>query len=104
MPTDPVKRKASQQRYDQSDKGKANKQAWNQSDKGQANKQRYAQSDKGQANKQRTEDKRVAQHFSEEELAAAADKVPYCPCYFSGGSECCVRVKHTGLSLSQTQE
>jgi hypothetical protein len=36
MPIDPVKRKASQQAYDQSDKGKARKAAYVQSDKGQA--------------------------------------------------------------------
>ncbi len=138
LPRDPVKRKASKQAYEQSDKGKARKQAYDQSDKGQANKQRYKQSDKGQATaqaydqsdqgkarkqaydqsdkgqataqaaKQRaasaaaeraasaasaslaflTELKgqphaqRVSDYFSEEELAAAADKVPHCPSYF----------------------
>ncbi len=37
--------------------------------------------------KEQTHAQRVKDHFSEEELAAAADKVPYCPSYFSGGSE-----------------
>jgi hypothetical protein len=58
MPRDPVKRKASQQRYKQSAKGQANAQRYNQSGKGQARNQRYDQSDKGQANKQRAADKR----------------------------------------------
>jgi hypothetical protein len=49
MPRDPVKRKASNQRYLQSDKGKAAHQAYEQSDKGKAAKQAYAQSDKGKA-------------------------------------------------------
>jgi hypothetical protein len=117
MPIDPAKRKASNQRYNQSDKGKANKQRSNQSDKGKATKQAYDQTDKGKARKQAakqraasaaaeraasaasaslafvtelkklTHAQRVSDYFSEEELAAAADQVPYCPCYFSAGSE-----------------
>jgi hypothetical protein len=55
---------------------------------------RNNQSDKGQASKQRRGDKRAAgraankveEHFSEEELAAAADKVPFCPSHLSAGS------------------
>jgi hypothetical protein len=44
MPRDPAKRRASKQRYQQSDKGKATAQAYDQSDKGKAAKQRYDQS------------------------------------------------------------
>jgi hypothetical protein len=50
MPRDPAKRRASNQRYEQSAKG-------------QAALQRYNQSDKGQARKQRREDKLAAFHF-----------------------------------------
>jgi hypothetical protein len=42
MPRDPVTRKASQQRYNQSDQGKAAKQRYNQSDQGKATAQRAA--------------------------------------------------------------
>jgi hypothetical protein len=109
MPRDPVKRKASNQRYAQSDKGKADAQAYAQSDQRKAAQQRYNQTDQGkaaqQAAKQRaasaasaslafvaelkklTHAQRVSDYFSEEELAAAADQVPYCPSYFSGGNE-----------------
>ncbi len=127
---DPVKRKASNQRYQQSDKGKAAKQRYDQTDQGKARKQAYSQSDQGKAAKQAysqtdqgkaakqaakqraasaavasaaasasaslafvtelkklTHAQRVSDYFSEEELAAAADQVPYCPFYYSGGNE-----------------
>jgi hypothetical protein len=112
MPRDPVKRKASKQRYNQSDKGKATAQAYDQSDQGkaaaQAARQRYNQSDKGAKAKaaakaaasasaslafvtklkKLTHAQRVSDYFSEEELAAAADQVPYCPFYYGrGGAE-----------------
>ncbi len=95
MPRDPVKRKASNQRYKQSDKGKANKQAYDQSGQGKAarkarsSRRRLASASASAAIafvtelKGQTHAQRVKDYFSEEELAAAADKVPYCPS-FSG--------------------
>jgi hypothetical protein len=104
MPRDPVKRNASKQRYNQSDKGQASKQRYLQSDKGKAIKQAYAQraaaeraastASAASTNlafvtelKKLTHAQRVKAYFSQEELAAAADQVPYCPFYYSGGSE-----------------
>jgi hypothetical protein len=111
--TDTVKRQQHQQRYSQSDKGKAAQQRYGQSDNRKAYKQAYDQSGQGKAArkarssrsrlasasaaaasasaslafvtelKKLTHAQRVSDYFSEEELAAAGDKVPYCPSYFS---------------------
>jgi hypothetical protein len=69
MPRDPVKRKESKQRYNQSDKGKANQKAYNQTDQGKARKQAYDQSDQGQAAQQRAKQRAAS---------AAAERVQGC--------------------------
>jgi hypothetical protein len=75
MPRDPVKRKASREAYEQSDKGKARAQRYDQSDKGKAKAQRYKQSDKGKAKAQRYDqsDKGKAAKQAAAQRAASAN-------------------------------
>jgi hypothetical protein len=98
MSRDPAKRRASKQRYNQSAKGQATVQRA--ADKVAAvnaiaaeKKAAFAQTAREAAvtafvklKREQTHAQRVAQHFSKEELAAAADKVPFCPSYFSAGT------------------
>jgi hypothetical protein len=74
MPRDPVKRKASKQRYTQSDKGKATAQAYDQSDQGKARYQRYDQSDKGKATAQRYNQSDQGKAAKQRAASAAAER------------------------------
>jgi hypothetical protein len=76
MPRDPVTRKASNQRYNQSAKGKAAQKAYSQTDQGKARKQAYDQTDQGKARTQRAK-QRAASAAAERAASAASASLAF---------------------------